>query len=73
VETIVRRLNDHLIACGYVATRLDLVPQNLSGGRLNAQPKLGRVRAVRSAEVTSFVPWRNAPPRPGDLLSIPDK
>ena len=72
VAVVVRRVNDLIIARGYITTRIGLPEQDLSTGTLRLVVIPGVVRAIRYADTESqFVNWHSALPiRPGDVLNL---
>jgi len=74
INTVMSRIQDAIIARGYVTTRVLAAPQDLKSGTLTLTLVPGRVRAIRFAEgQTPRVALANAvPARPGDLLNLRD-
>lgn len=75
VNAVIGKVQNALIAAGYVTTRVLAAPQDLRGGELNLVLVPGRIRAIRFAEAASNerVSWRTAlPARPGDILNLRD-
>ncbi len=74
INLVIRRIQNAIIAEGYITTRLRIEPQDLTSGTLTLTLIPGRIRAVRFAEGTSWrATWQNAlPARPGDLLNLRD-
>lgn len=74
INSVLARVQNALIAAGYVTTRVFLPSQNLSEGTLKMTVVPGRVRAIRFAPGTSVrANWRNAlPVREGDILNLRD-
>ncbi len=74
INTVMGRIQDAIIARGYVTTRVLAAPQDLKRGTLTLTMVPGRVRALRFAEGQApRVALGNAVPvRPGDLLDLRD-
>lgn len=75
VNVVMKRVQNAIVARGYVTTRVVAKPQDLNTGILTLTLIPGRIRAIRfapgvDARATS---WRDAlPARPGDLLNLRD-
>lgn len=75
INVVMKRLQNAIIARGYVTTRVLAKPQDLHAGVLTLTVIPGHIRAIRfapgvDARATS---WRDAlPARPGDLLNLRD-
>ncbi|KLD64405.1 membrane protein [Dyella japonica DSM 16301] len=75
INVVMKRLQNAIIARGYVTTRVLAKPQDLHAGVLTLTVIPGRIHAIRfapgvDARATS---WRDAlPARPGDLLNLRD-
>ncbi len=74
IHVVMARVQNEIIAAGYVTTRLLVTPQDLKSGVLVLTVVPGRVRAIRfSAEPPARVSLAAAVPvRPGDLLNLRD-
>lgn len=74
INRVMERIQDAIIARGYVTTRVLAAPQDLSIGTLTLTVVPGRIRAIRFAEGTARrVVLDNAMPvRPGELLNLRD-
>jgi len=74
VNVVARRVQNALVARGYLTTRVLVGGQDLQSGRLVLTVVPGRLHAVRFADAeTVRTRWRNAlPARPGDLLNLRD-
>jgi len=78
VNAVIGKVQNALIAAGYVTTRVVAAPQDLRGGDLQLVLVPGRIRAIRFAEPAAGASndrasWRTAlPARPGDLLNLRD-
>ena len=74
VDIVIKRMQNAIIARGYVTTRILAAPQDLKTGTLTLTVVPGRVHDVRFAGDPGRHPaLRNAmPARPGDLLNLRD-
>lgn len=74
IDVLMRRLQNAIVARGYVTTRVLASAQDLNAGVLHLQLVAGTVRAVHiEAAETGRVTIRNAVPvRQGDLLNLRD-
>jgi len=74
VAIVIKRLQNAVIARGYVTTRILAEPQNLSSGVLTLTVIPGRVRAVRFSEGSDARgnAWTALPAKPGDILNLRD-
>jgi hemolysin activation/secretion protein len=75
INTVLAKVQDALVAAGYVTTRVLAAPQDLTTGQLALLLVPGRVSAVRFAESAGqgSPSWRTAvPSRPGDILNLRD-
>ncbi|MQA18811.1 ShlB/FhaC/HecB family hemolysin secretion/activation protein [Rugamonas rivuli] len=78
VNAVIGKVQNALIAAGYVTTRVLAAPQDLRGGELNLVLVPGRIRAIRFADAAAGASnarasWRTAlPARPGDILNLRD-
>lgn len=75
VNVVMKRVQNAIVARGYVTTRVLAKPQDLRAGILQLTVVPGRMRAVRLAPGVDqrAVSWRDAlPARPGDLLNLRD-
>lgn len=71
VNTLLRKLNQKLLARGYVTTRVTLPEQNLRGGHLVLDLRIGYMGEMKYAEGSPHIPWRNSfPIRKGDVLNL---
>lgn len=76
VNAVLAKVQNALIAAGYVTTRVLAAPQDLRGGELRLVLVPGRIRAVRFAEPAAGASnarasWRTAlPAAPGDILNL---
>ena len=74
INVVMKRVQNAIVAKGYVTTRVVAPAQDLTTGTLSLTVVPGRVRAVRFADGTdSRATWWNAvPAKPGDLLNLRD-
>jgi len=75
INTVIGKVQNALVAAGYVTTRVLAAPQDLLGGQLQLLVVPGRIRAIRfAAPADKDGPsWRNAvPASPGDILNLRD-
>ena len=74
VNMVLKRIQNAIVARGYVTTRVLAAPQDLKLGVLAVTLVPGRLRAVRFADdADPRARWRNAlPARSGDLLNLRD-
>ena len=74
VNTVMKRVQNAIIARGFVTTRVLAPPQDLKGGTLTLTVVPGRIRAIRFAEGTQprATLWSAVPAEPGDLLNLRD-
>lgn len=74
INLVMRRMQNAIIARGFVTTRVLAEPQNLQTGDLVLTLIPGRIRTIRFAEGTDdrATLWNAVPARPGDLLNLRD-
>lgn len=74
INLVMRRIQNAIVAHGYVTTRVLAQPQDLTGGTLALTIIPGRIRAVRLAADSDprSALWNAMPARPGDLLNLRD-
>lgn len=74
INLVMKRIQNAIVARGYVTTRVLATPQDLTTGTLALTLIPGRIRQIRFAEpVTSRGNlWNAVPARPGDLLNLRD-
>lgn len=74
INLTMKRIQNAIIARGYVTTRVLAEPQDLKSGVLALTVIPGRIRAIRFAEGTSWraTQWNAMPANPGDLLNLRD-
>lgn len=74
INVVMKRIQDAIIAKGFVTTRVLVAPQNLSSGTLTFTLIPGRIRQIRFKADTSSraTLWNALPAAPGDLLNLRD-
>jgi hemolysin activation/secretion protein len=73
INTVLARLQQALVARGWITTRVLAPPQDLSTGQLRLTVVPGRIAAIRSANGASTAGLHNAVPAGlGDLLNLRD-
>lgn len=74
VQTVIDRLQNALIAKGYVTSRVLAIPQNLQTGQLQLQLIPGRIHEVRWAQGSGQrgSRWNTVPVQSGDVLNLRD-
>lgn len=74
INVVMKRVQNAIIAKGYVTTRVLAAPQDLTTGVLTLTVVPGRIRAIRFADDTTprATLWNAVPARPGDLLNLRD-
>jgi hemolysin activation/secretion protein len=74
INLVMRRIQNAIIARGYVTTRVLAEPQDLQAGELILTLVPGRIRDIRFADGTDDRAslWNAIPARPGDLLNLRD-
>ena len=78
VNLVLKRVQDAVIARGYVTTRVVTAPQDLASGALTFTVLPGRIHAIRFTDGSSAPPaptthrswWNAVPARPGDILNL---
>lgn len=72
IDRVMRRIQNAIVARGYVTARILAAPQDLRSGTLSLTLIPGRIRTIRFAEGTSAraTQWNALPARPGDLLNL---
>ncbi|GGD48388.1 ShlB/FhaC/HecB family hemolysin secretion/activation protein [Pseudoxanthomonas indica] len=74
INVVMKRVQNAIIARGYVTTRVLAAPQDLTGGALTLNVIPGRIRAIRFADGTApnATLWNAVPVSSGDLLNLRD-
>jgi len=74
INLIIGRIQNAIIARGYITTRVLAAPQDLNTGTLRLTLLPGRIRQIRFAPDTSARAnhWNAVPAKPGDLLNLRD-
>ena len=74
INAVVHRVQNAIIAGGYITTRVLVQPQDISGGRLVLSVAPGRVREIRGVQgnLPGTLVAAAFPARPGELLNLRD-
>ena len=74
INTVISRIQNTIIAKGYITSRLLVSPQDLSTGTLNITVIPGRIHTIRMADDADSRGryWNALPARAGDLLNLRD-
>jgi len=74
INLTMKRVQNAIIARGYVTTRVLAAPQDLNSGTLQLSLVPGRIHAIRFADGASprATLWNALPAQPGDLLNLRD-
>lgn len=74
VNLLIKRVQNAIIARGYVTTRVLAEPQDLKSGALTLTVIPGRIRAIRFSANSDARgnPWTAVPATPGDILNLRD-
>lgn len=74
INAVLTRVQNAVVAKGFVTTRILAAPQNLSSGDLTLTVIPGRIRAIRFSPDSSLrgTQWNALPASPGDLLNVRD-
>ncbi|MCA3131436.1 MAG: ShlB/FhaC/HecB family hemolysin secretion/activation protein [Betaproteobacteria bacterium] len=74
INELMRRVQNAIVARGFVTTRVLAQPQDLSTGMLTLTVLPGRIRAIRFADPPDMRAshWNAIPAKPGDLLNLRD-
>ena len=69
-----KRVQNAIIARGYITTRVLAAPQDLKQGTLTLTVIPGRIRAIRFSDDSGgrATKWNAVPARPGDILNVRD-
>lgn len=74
INVVMARVQNAIVARGFVTTRVLAAPQDLNAGTLTLTVVPGRIRAIRFAADTSLkaTAWNAVPAKRGDLLNLRD-
>jgi hemolysin activation/secretion protein len=74
INIMMKRIQNRIIAKGFITTRILAAPQDLSSGVLTLTVIPGRVREVRFSDSTPnrATKWNAIPVSPGDILNLRD-
>ena len=74
INVVMARVQNAIVARGFVTTRILAAPQDLNTGTLRLTVVPGRIRAIRFAAHTSLkaTAWNAVPAKRGDLLNLRD-
>jgi len=74
INVVMRRVQNAIMARGYVTTRVLAAPQDLKPGTLTLTVIPGRIRQVRFSDDSSprATQWNAVPASPGDILNLRD-
>lgn len=74
INLVMKRVQDAIVAQGYVTTQVRVAQQDLGSGTLALTVVPGRVRAIRFSEDSSprATRWNALPVRAGDVLNLRD-
>ncbi|MDB0572598.1 ShlB/FhaC/HecB family hemolysin secretion/activation protein [Ralstonia solanacearum] len=74
INLVMKRVQNAIVARGYVTTRVLAAPQDLKQGTLGLTLVPGRIRAIRFSEDSSprATKWNALPAAPGDILNLRD-
>ncbi len=74
INLTMKRVQNAIVARGYVTTRVLAAPQDLKQGTLALTVIPGRIRAIRFTEDSSprATRWNAVPAAPGDILNLRD-
>lgn len=74
VGLTIKRVQDAIIARGYITSRVFAAPQDLKGGTLTLTVIPGRIRAIRFSDDSDrrATKWNAVLARPGDILNVRD-
>lgn len=74
INITMKRVQNAIVAKGYVTTRILAVPQDLQTGHLVLTVIPGRIRSIRFTEESSprATVWNALPASPGDILNLRD-
>jgi len=74
INTVMTRIQNAIIARGFVTTRILAAPQDLTSQTLQLTVIAGRIREIRFADSSSTLAsvWNAVPAKSGDLLNLRD-
>ncbi|ESS50402.1 activation/secretion protein [Ralstonia solanacearum SD54] len=74
INLVMKRVQNAIVARGYVTTRVLAAPQDLKQGTLALTLVPGRIRAIRFSDDSSprATRWNALPAAPGDILNLRD-
>lgn len=74
INLVMKRIQDAIVARGFVTTRVLASPQNIKSGVLNLTIIPGRIRSIRFSDETAgrASKWNAVPAQPGDILNLRD-
>ncbi|MCL2162442.1 MAG: ShlB/FhaC/HecB family hemolysin secretion/activation protein [Betaproteobacteria bacterium] len=74
INLTMKRIQNAIVARGYITTRVLATPQDLTGGTLTLTIIPGRIRSIRFADGTNprATMWNAMPAAPGDILNLRD-
>ncbi|MES2282525.1 MAG: ShlB/FhaC/HecB family hemolysin secretion/activation protein [Pseudomonadota bacterium] len=74
INLVLKRVQDAVVARGYVTTRVVAEPQDLASGALTFTIVPGRIGTIRFADGSSprGTQWNAVPAKPGDILNLRD-
>lgn len=74
INLVMRRIQNAIVARGFVTTRVLATPQDLSQGTLTLTVLPGRIRLLRFSPGSNSraTRWNAVPARPGDILNVRD-
>jgi len=74
INVVLTRVQNAVVAKGFITTRILAAPQNLNSGDLTLTVIPGRIRAIRFSSDSNSrgTQWNALPASPGDLLNVRD-
>ncbi|RAN42722.1 membrane protein [Herbaspirillum rubrisubalbicans] len=74
INALMSRLQNALVARGYVTTRILVAPQDIASGELRLTVVPGKIRTIRFADNANprGTRWNALPASPGDVLNLRD-
>ncbi|NLR76982.1 ShlB/FhaC/HecB family hemolysin secretion/activation protein [Leeia aquatica] len=71
LQRVLQEANNHILAEGFVTSRVLLPEQNLGSGTLQLFVQAGRLHALRFSDEAATASWRTAfPIQPGEVLNL---